>query len=76
MLACMSRIMRYISQVGKGGYDKTIHEIRKFNRFYTVSMGFLDSAQIETKINQLSIVECNKLCDAMETIISILGKGE
>ncbi len=25
-------------------YDKVIKEIRKFNRFYTVNMGFLDSA--------------------------------
>lgn len=143
------------------GYDKTINEIRKFNRFYTVSMGFLDSAyldteysiaetrilfelksydkciqselakvlhidksylsrivkrfykdgmiekdksdedkraiyisltekgcmeterlikltniQIEAKINKLSFDECNKLCGAMDTIISILGKGE
>lgn len=143
------------------GYDKTIHELRKFNRFYTVSMGFLDleyldteysiaetrilfeiktygkciqselakilhidksylsrivkrfykdglvekdksdedkraiyisltekgrmeteklieltNIQIETKINKLSFDECNKLCDAMDTIISILAKGE
>lgn len=143
------------------GYDKTINEIRKFNRFYTVSMGFLDSEyldteysiaetrilfeikvyekciqseiakilhidksylsriikrfyregliekeksdedkratyisltekgcteterlieltniQIEAKINKLSFDECNKLCDAMDTIISILGKGD
>lgn len=141
------------------GYDKTINEIRKFNRFYTVSMGFLDSKyldtdysiaetrilfelkvygkciqnklvktlhidksylsriinrfykdeiieknksdedkratyisltekghteteklikltniQIKNKINKLSIDECNKLCNAMDTIISIIGK--
>ena len=31
------------------GYDKTINEIRKFNRFYTVSMGFLDSAYLDTE---------------------------
>lgn len=143
------------------GYNKAINEIRKFNRFYTVSMGFLNSAyldteysiaetrilfelnsydkciqselakilhidksylsrivkrfykdgliekdksnedkraiyisltekghteterlikltntQTEVKISKLSIDECNKLCDAMDTIISILGKGE
>lgn len=29
-------------------YDKTISEIRKFNRFYTVSMGFLDSGYLDT----------------------------
>lgn len=35
-------------------YDKTIHEIRKFNRFYTVNMGFLDSEYLDT---EYSIVE-------------------
>lgn len=35
-------------------YDKTIHEIRKFNRFYTVNMGFLDSGYFDTAY---SIVE-------------------
>lgn len=35
-------------------YDKTISEIRKFNRFYTVSMGFLDSGYLDT---EYSIVE-------------------
>lgn len=29
-------------------YDKTINEIRKFNRFYTVNMGFLDSGYLDT----------------------------
>lgn len=143
------------------GYDKTINEIRKFNRFYTVSMGFLDSEyldtkysivetrilfeikihekciqsdiakilhidksylsrivtrfyregliekeksdedkratyislsekggaeterlieltnnQIKNKIRKLSFDECNNLCDAMNVVISILGKGE
>ena len=142
-------------------YDKTINEIRKFNRFYTVSMGFLDSEYLDTKysiaetrilfeikvhekciqsdvakilhidksylsrlikrfykngliekvkseedkratyisltkkgneeterlieltnnqikamIDKLSFDECNKLCDAMNVVISILGKGE
>lgn len=42
----------------KGGnmseYEKTINEIRKFNRFYTVSMGFLDSDYLDT---EYSIVE-------------------
>lgn len=141
--------------------DKTINEIRKFNRFYTVSMGLLDSGyldteysvvetrilfeikmhekciqsdiaktlhidksylsrltkrfykngliekdksdedkratyisltekgsaeterlialtnnQIKAKINKLSFDECDELCDAMNVIISILGKGE
>lgn len=36
------------------GYDKTVNEIRKFNRFYTVSMGFLDSEYLDT---EYSIVE-------------------
>lgn len=31
-----------------GRYDQTIDEIRKFNRFYTVSMGFLDSGYLDT----------------------------
>lgn len=142
-------------------YDKTISEIRKFNRFYTVSMGFLDSGyldtaysivetrilfemkmhrsciqsdiaktlhidksylsriikrfyksgliekersdedkratyitltekgnmeteklieltnnQIKVKISKLSSEECDELCDAINTVISILGKGE
>jgi len=35
-------------------YDKTINEIRKFNRFYTVSMGFLNSDYLDTSY---SIVE-------------------
>lgn len=30
-------------------YDKTINEIRKFNRFYTVNMGFLDSGYLDTE---------------------------
>ncbi|WP_373212180.1 MarR family winged helix-turn-helix transcriptional regulator [Ruminococcus sp. 5_1_39BFAA] len=30
-------------------YDKTISEIRKFNRFYTVNMGFLDAGYLETE---------------------------
>lgn len=34
--------------------EKTIHEIRKFNRFYMVSMGFLDSNYLDT---QYSVVE-------------------
>lgn len=140
---------------------KTIHEIRKFNRFYTVNMGFLDleyldtdysiaetrilfeiltytkcfqselaknlhidksylsriitrfhkkgliekeqaeedkraayiyltdkgqretkqlialtDSQIENQINMLSPAECSKLCEAMDTIISILGKKQ
>lgn len=143
------------------GYDRTINKIRKFNRFYTVSMGFLDleyldtgysiaetrilfeikvyekcmqseiakilhmdksylsrivkrfyregliekeksdedkratyisltekgceeterlieltNAQIAAKINKLSFDECNELCDAMDTVISIFGRGE
>jgi len=142
-------------------YDKTISEIRKFNRFYTVNMGFLDADyldteysvvetrilfeiktsksciqseiakilhidksylsriikrfykngliekepsgedkraiyitltekgkfeterlieltnnQIKTKINGLCSEECDELCGALNTIISILGKGE
>lgn len=39
-------------------YDKTIHEIRKFNRFYTVSMGFLNSGYLDTSY---SIVETRVL---------------
>ena len=34
----------------------------------------LTNIQIENKINKLSFDECNKLCDAMDTIISIIGK--
>lgn len=30
-------------------YDKTIFEIRKFNRFYTVTMGLLNSDYLDTK---------------------------
>lgn len=143
------------------GHDKTIHEIRKFNRFYTVNMGFLNSEyldteysivetrilfeikvherciqshiaktlhidksylsrimkrfhkngliekdkseddkratyisltkkgsveterlieltnnQIKSKINKLSFDECHELCDAINVIIAILGRGE
>lgn len=29
--------------------EKTIDEIRRFNRFYTVSMGFLDSVYLDTE---------------------------
>lgn len=143
------------------GIDKAIYEIRRFNRFYTVNMGFLDSdyldtkysivetrilfeikmhekciqseiaktlhidksylsrlmtrfyknglikkdksdrdkratyitltekgrveterlihiteSQIRTKINRLNADECDKLCDALDTIILILGKEE
>lgn len=142
-------------------YPTTIQEIRKFNRFYTVNMGFLDleyydtnysiaeirilfemltyrkcfqselvknlhidksyvsriikrfhkegllekeqadkdkraayiyltekgqreteqlialtNSQIEKKIKTLSSAECIKLCEAMDTIISILGKKQ
>lgn len=35
-------------------YDKTISEIRKFNRFYTVNMGFWDLGYLDTAY---SIVE-------------------
>lgn len=35
-------------------YDKTISEIRKFNRFYTVNMGFLNSDYLDSKY---SVVE-------------------
>ena len=35
-------------------YEKTISEIRKFNRFYTVNMGFLNSDYLDSKY---SIVE-------------------
>ncbi|MDO4325939.1 MAG: MarR family transcriptional regulator [bacterium] len=35
-------------------YDKTIGEIRKFNRFYTVNMGFLDAGYLDT---EYSVVE-------------------
>lgn len=143
------------------GYDQTVSEIRKFNRFYTVNMGFLDSGyldteysvaetrilfelkmrkkciqndivkalhidksylsriikrfyknelikkeksdedkratyltltekgsmeterlieltniQIKAQINKLSLDECNELCNAMNVVMSILGKGE
>ena len=30
------------------GYDKTVNEIRKFNRFYSASMGFLNSDYLDT----------------------------
>ena len=36
------------------GIDKTINEIRRFHRFYPVSMGFLDSDYFDT---EYSIVE-------------------
>lgn len=29
-------------------YDNTVNEIRKFNRFYTVNMGFLNSGYLDT----------------------------
>lgn len=29
-------------------YDKVIEEIRRFNRFYTVNMGFLDSVYLDS----------------------------
>lgn len=142
-------------------YDKVIEEIRKFNRFYTVNMGFLNSGymdsdysiaetrilfeikmhgiciqsdivkalhidksylsrliqrfckrglvekvksdddkrmvkitlttigkketeqlitltnkQIESQVKSLNSDECNKLCDALNMVISILGKEE
>lgn len=142
-------------------YDKLVEEIRRFNRFYTVNMGFLDSSylnsnysisemrilfeikvhgiciqndivkalhidksylsrlvqclckrglvekkksdddkrtakitltpmgieeterlialtnkQIEAQVKGLSSDECDKLCNALNVIISILGKGE
>lgn len=38
----------------KNSYDKTINEIRKFNRFYTVSMGFLNLGYLDSAY---SIVE-------------------
>lgn len=30
-------------------YDKTVNEIRRFNRFYTVNMGFLNSDYLDSK---------------------------
>lgn len=144
-----------------GIYDKAVKEIRKFNRFYTINMGFLNSgyldskysiaetrilfeikmhgtciqsdivktlridksylsriiqrfcksglvekvksdddkravkitltamgneetkrlialtnAQIQSQVRGLKAAECNKLCDALNTVISILGKEE
>ena len=35
-------------------YDRTVEEIRNFNRFYTVSMGFLNSSYLDS---DFSIVE-------------------
>lgn len=35
--------------------DKTINEIRKFNRFYTVSMGLLDSGYLDTEYSVVEI---------------------
>lgn len=29
-------------------YSKTVNEIRKFNRFYTVTMGFLNSGYLDS----------------------------
>ena len=44
--------MDNVNFFGWGGsmddYDKTVNEIRRFNRFYTVSMGFLDSDYLDT----------------------------
>ena len=94
-------------------FEKTVNEIRKFNRFYTVNMGFLNldylnmeysivetrilfeiitltekgnteteklieltNHQIRDQISKLDSDECDKLCNAMNTVISILRKGE
>lgn len=39
-------------------YNKTVNEIRKFNRFYTVNMGFLNSNYLDSKY---SVVETRVL---------------
>lgn len=48
-------------------YDKTINEIRKFNRFYTVNMGFLDSNYLDSKYSVaetriLFEIKIHKIC--------------
>ncbi|MDE7311356.1 MAG: MarR family transcriptional regulator [Eubacterium sp.] len=45
-----------------GRYDKTICEIRKFNRFYTVNMGLLDAGYLDT---EYSVVETRILFEMM-----------
>jgi len=34
-------------------YNKVINEIRKFNRFYTVNMGFLNSGYLDSKYSMV-----------------------
>lgn len=36
-------------------YDNTIREIRRFNRFYTVNMGLLDSGYLDTEYSVAEI---------------------
>lgn len=48
-------------------HNKTINEIRKFNRFYTVNMGFLDSGYFDTaysiaEIRILFEIKIHKIC--------------
>ncbi|MDE6149644.1 MAG: MarR family winged helix-turn-helix transcriptional regulator [Ruminococcus sp.] len=48
-------------------YDKTINEIRTFNRFYTVNMGFLNSNYLDSKYSVLETrilfeIKLHKIC--------------
>ena len=48
-------------------YDKTIREIRTFNRFYTVNMGFLNSNYFDSKYSIVEIrilfeIKMHKIC--------------
>lgn len=49
------------------GYEKTISEIRRFNRFYTVNMGFLNSGYLDSKYSVVETrilfeIKTNKIC--------------
>ena len=50
-----------------GQYDKTIDEIRRFNRFYTVNMGFLNASYLDSKYSVaetriLFEIKTHKIC--------------
>lgn len=79
----LSRLMKHFYKNGliekkKSNKDKraTIISLTEKGSAETERLIELTRRQIKDKIYKLSLSECNELCEAMNVIISILGKGE
>lgn len=79
----LSRIIKRFYKNGfiekdKSGEDKRVTYITLTEKgeAETEKLIELTNHQIRTQINRLSPAECDELCDAMNVVVSILGKGE